>query len=562
MSTAVPPDKTPAPSSARAAATIVVVRDGNRGVEVLLLRRVERSGDRSSGAFVFPGGTLDAADRGLHGCCACLDDAEASRRLGVPQHGLDYYVAAVRECFEEAGLLFACDAGGQLATLGQSGDELAALRASLRDGGASLQALCGQLGLQLAVDRLAYLSHWLTPPGLPKRFDTRFFVAEAPPGQAASFDNLETLEHRWIRPADALDEANRLPLPNPTRHTLQSMAAFPSAHTFVEHTRQLPRIERIMPLMGHGERGPRPVMPFEPAYAEIGHLDPDGRGRASYELMPGRPVRLTQRVLRVTAPNGGVMTGPGTNTYIVGDPNGPTWCVIDPGPESATHVEAILAAAPGPIESILVTHTHRDHSPAAAALRARTGARLLGMKALHPDRQDTQFEPDQTLVHGERLPIGARTTLRVVHTPGHASNHLCYLLEEEATLFTGDHVMQGSTVVIDPPDGDMAAYLASLEGLLDEGLEWLAPGHGFLIARPADEIRRLVRHRLAREAKVAATLRASGAASLDALLPRVYDDVPERMHPVARRSLLAHLLKLASDGRAREAGGEWHAVAD
>ncbi len=150
----------------------------------------------------------------------------------------------------------------------------------------------------------------------------------------------------------------------------------------------------------------------------------------------------------------------------------------------------------------------------------------------------------------------------MVHTPGHASNHLCYLLEEEATLFTGDHVMQGSTVVIDPPDGDMAEYLASLEGLLDEGLEWLAPGHGFLIAQPADEIRRLVRHRLAREAKVAERLRASGPTSLDALLPRVYDDVPEGLHPVARRSLLAHLLKLASDGRAREAGGEWHALAD
>jgi glyoxylase-like metal-dependent hydrolase (beta-lactamase superfamily II)/8-oxo-dGTP pyrophosphatase MutT (NUDIX family) len=560
MSTAVAPDKTPAPPSLRSAATIVVVRDGDRGMEVLLLRRVERSGDRSSGAFVFPGGTLDAADKALHSCCAGLDDTEASRRLGVPEHGLDYYVAAVRECFEEAGLLFACDASGQVAALSQSGEELAALRASLCDGAVSLQALCGQLELKLAVDRLAYYSHWLTPPGLPKRFDTRFFVAEAPPGQTASFDNLETLEHRWIRPADALDAANRLSLPNPTRHTLQSMAAFSSAHAFIEHTRQLPRIERIMPRMGHGNRGPRPVMPSEPAYGEIERLDPDGRGRVSYELRPGHPVRLSERVLRVTAANGSVMTGPGTNTYIVGDPQGPTWCVIDPGPESAAHVEAILAAAPGPIASILVTHTHRDHSPAAAALQARTGARLLGMKARHPDRQDTQFEPDHTLVHGERLEMGARTTLRVVHTPGHASNHLCYLLEEEATLFTGDHVMQGSTVVIDPPDGDMAEYLASLQGLLDHDLEWLAPGHGFLIARPADEIRRLVRHRLAREAKVDAGLRALGTASLDALLPRVYGDVPPHLHPVARRSLLAHLLKLACDGRAREAGGEWRAV--
>ena len=185
------------------------MRDGDRGMEVLLLRRAERSGDRSSGAFVFPGGTLDAADRALHGCCAGLDDAEASRRPVFPS-------TASTTTWRRARVLRGSRAAVRLRCrwaareLRRAGEELAALRASLRDGGASLQALCGRLGLQLAVDRLAYHSHWLTPPGLPKRFDTRFFVAEAPSGQAASFDSLETLEHRWIRPADALDEANRL----------------------------------------------------------------------------------------------------------------------------------------------------------------------------------------------------------------------------------------------------------------------------------------------------------------------------------------------------------------
>ena len=147
--------------------------------------------------------------------------------------------------------------------------------------------------------------------------------------------------------------------------------------------------------------------------------------------------------------------------------------------------------------------------------------------------------------------MGPASTLRVVHTPGHASNHLCYLLEEERLLFTGDHVMQGSTVVINPPDGDMAAYLQALHALLDEDLQWLAPGHGFLVAEPQAVLRALIAHRLKREAKVTAALRAAGHASLDALLPQVYDDVPAALHAVARRSLLAHLLKLQGDGAAR-----------
>ena len=299
----------------------------------------------------------------------------------------------------------------------ECGEDSPALRASLREGGASLQALCGQLGLHLAVDRLAYHSHWLTPPGLTKRFDTRFFVAEAPPGQAASFDSLETLEHRWIRPAEALDEANRLALPNPTRHTLQSMAAFSSAHAFIEHTRQLPRIELIMPRMGHGERGPRPVMPFEPAYAEIERLDPEGRGRVSYDCARSPRAAVRARV-RVTAANGSMMTGPGTNTYIVGDPQGPTWCVIDPGPRARARGGHPRRRAGADRVDPRHPHAPRPFPGGRGAAGRAPGARLLGMKARHPDRQDTQFEPDHMPVHGERVPIGARQQLRVVHTPG------------------------------------------------------------------------------------------------------------------------------------------------
>ncbi|MFO1225278.1 MAG: MBL fold metallo-hydrolase, partial [Burkholderiaceae bacterium] len=158
--------------------------------------------------------------------------------------------------------------------------------------------------------------------------------------------------------------------------------------------------------------------------------------------------------------------------------------------------------------------------------------------------------------HGDRIALGDGCTLRVIHTPGHASNHLCYLLEEERLLFTGDHLMQGSTVVINPPDGDMQAYLRSLRLLLDLELDWLAPGHGFLIDRPHEVVRQTVAHRLQREARVVDALR-SGGGDIDALLPLVYADVPARLYPVAARSLRAHLLKLRADGRADEALGCW-----
>jgi glyoxylase-like metal-dependent hydrolase (beta-lactamase superfamily II) len=156
------------------------------------------------------------------------------------------------------------------------------------------------------------------------------------------------------------------------------------------------------------------------------------------------------------------------------------------------------------------------------------------------------------------LALAPEVTLRVIHTPGHASNHLCYLFEQERLLFTGDHVMQGSTVVINPPDGDMSAYLQALRGLLDVELDWLAPGHGFLVGQPHAVLQALIEHRLRREAKVAAALRRAETARVEQLLPEVYDDVPPAVHPVAQRSLLAHLLKLEADGRAAQADGRWH----
>ena len=271
-------------------------------------------------------------------------------------------------------------------------------------------------------------------------------------------------------------------------------------------------------------------------------------------IVPGDVVALSGLVRRVTAPNPGVMTGPGTNTYILGKGD---LALIDPGPESGPHLSVMLEAAGKRLKWILCTHTHLDHSPGAKALKAATGAQLLGFAKVPGDgRQDTDFAPDRAMRDGDVLDCGA-FRLRAVHTPGHASNHLCYLLEEERWLFTGDHVMQGSTVVISPPDGDMIEYLRSLEKLLALDLAALAPGHGHVIEKPHDEVRRLVAHRLKREQKVINAFRSRNPATMDDLLPLVYDDVSPRIYPVARRSLHAHLLKLKHEGRAIEEGDRW-----
>ncbi len=556
--TSLPADLPPADrdaQGARRAASVIVLRDGPADrPEVLLLRRAERDGDIRSGVWVFPGGVLDAEDAALAARCDGDSDAAASERLGLPHGALAYTVAAVRECLEEVGLLFA-SAGAVEAARQQ--------RALVRDG-ADFAALCERHGLRLDAGALAYHSHWLTPPGLPKRFDTRFFVARLPAGQVPVVDAGEALELAWLTPAQALERERGLKLLPVTRETLKDLARFASVAEVLAEARARRHPPRMMPRLGRSAAGQvRPVLPGEWAYAEIARLDPEGRGDVCHELPPLVPVRLSERVIRLTCANGSVMTGPGTNTSLVRAPGSDEVTVIDPGPDDAhteAHLQAVReAAAPGRIVRILVTHTHQDHSPAARRLAELTGAPRIGRVADHPEWQDAGFVPQQVPADGERLTLGPGATLRAIATPGHASNHVCWLLEEEGLLFTGDHVMQGSTVVINPPDGDMAAYLASLERLLAlDGLRWLAPGHGFLMADPAAELRRLIAHRLAREAKVAAALQAAGTATPEALVPTVYGDVPAARHGIAARSLAAHLIKLARDGRAHHDGANWH----
>jgi len=265
--------------------------------------------------------------------------------------------------------------------------------------------------------------------------------------------------------------------------------------------------------------------------------------------VPGASVTLAPGVRRVRAPNAGMMTGSGTNTYLLGERE---LTVLDPGPDDANHLRNILAAAGSRIRWVAVTHTHRDHSPLAMELARATGARLIGLPPPTDGRQDEGFQPQHLPRDGERLDLGD-VALTAIHTPGHASNCVCYLEPQARMLFTGDHVLGGVSPVILPPDGEMAAYLNSLEKLGGYDFERIAPGHGEILERGKQVIEQLRAHRLARESKV---LRAIGeGATLAELTPKVYDDVPVDRHEWAKLTLRAHLIKLEREGRISERSG-------
>lgn len=262
---------------------------------------------------------------------------------------------------------------------------------------------------------------------------------------------------------------------------------------------------------------------------------------------PGIPFRINSRVRRLVAPNPGVMTGPGTNTYLLGDEE---VAVLDPGPAIPAHIDAILAAAGDRIRWIVCTHTHPDHSPAWQAVAEATGAQVIGASPPDDMFQDKTFKPTLEVQHDHVLAT-KEFTLRAVHTPGHVGNHYCYFLEEEGMLFAGDHIMNGSTVVIIPPSGDMKAYIESLQLLLKYPLQFIAPGHGDVMPEPTATVDWLVKHRLQREQKVVDSLRSTGRAPLDELVKVVYDDVDTSLHKMAILSLSAHLIKLQHEQRAQ-----------
>ena len=266
-----------------------------------------------------------------------------------------------------------------------------------------------------------------------------------------------------------------------------------------------------------------------------------------------KAVSISPRVRRLVAQNPGAMTGPGTNTYLVGND---TLALIDPGPALDEHIDHILDVGDGKISHIFCTHTHPDHSPAAAPIAKELGIPMIGAVTADDRHQDLTFNPHVHLTHDATF-SGPDWTIRGVATPGHVDNHFCFLLEEEGIVFAGDHIMNGSTVVIVPPGGNMKSYIDSLKRLLDYDVKAIAPGHGDVIPDCRGEVEKLVRHRLMREAKVVAALQREGPIAIESLVVSVYDDVPVAMHPWAQLSLLAHLLKLEVEERAAQSDGQW-----
>jgi glyoxylase-like metal-dependent hydrolase (beta-lactamase superfamily II) len=272
---------------------------------------------------------------------------------------------------------------------------------------------------------------------------------------------------------------------------------------------------------------------------------------------PGELARLSPLVRRLIAGNGGPMTFTGTCSYIVGQGR---VAIIDPGPDDAAHVERLLAAVSGEtVSHIVVTHTHRDHSPAVPALKAATGAIVVGCGPHRASRElaqgeinrldaaaDRDYAPDEEMAQGDTI-TGPGWSLAAVATPGHTANHLAFTLAEEATLFSGDHVMAWSTSIVAPPDGSMAAYMASIETLRGMDHALYRPGHGGPVTEPQRFLRGLVQHRRQREAAILGRLRA-GDARIAAMVPLIYQGLPPALHGAAALSVLAQLEDLVARG--------------
>ena len=527
------------------AATVLLLRDGAQGLEVLMTRRSTKA-SFAPGAYVFPGGGIDALDAQSH--------AAAARRATQSDEQLTEAIAAIRESFEELGVLLARHPDGRWA----DADDIAAL-----DRHAPFAAQCQARGLQLAADGVFTLARWITDRDLPKRFDVPFLVARMPEGQTPVADEAEQFEPQWVRPQEALDRhaAGGFFMIFPTIRTLQRLAQFKRvddvlAACAVSEAPLWTSCPRAGLLAGKEARYMEDEMPF----GELALVCPDGQIAHALDWQSERPVQLLKNVQRLTAPNPGVMTGPGTNSYLVGDP-ATGYIAIDPGPADAEHLERLWRAAGGDIRMIVCTHSHPDHSPGAAPLQqmcqraGRAAPPILGLPSAPTARADSQFTPDRSLSNDEQLTLTGKGlegeithTLQVVHTPGHAANHVCLLLREDGLLFSGDHILNGSTTIINPPDGNMADYLDALDRLdqlcAEHGVEFILPAHGHVLGEARAAIAQLKGHRLAREAKVIAAMQALPEGTVEQWVELAYADVPPRMWPLAQRSLIAHVERI------------------
>jgi recombination protein RecT len=530
------------PVEPRPAATVLLLRDTPQGIELLMTRR-SPSASFAPGAYVFPGGGIDESDAQAH-------DA-AARRPAQSDLRLTQAIAAIRESFEELGVLLARHADGRPA----DAQDIAAIHRHQ-----PFIPQCRARGLTLAANQVYVLAHWITDRDLPRRFDVPFLVARMPAGQTPVADETEQFEPVWVRPADALarHQAGSFFMIFPTIRTLERLAKFDSVDAVLRACAGEQPLWTCCPRGGLLNGAEVRYMEHESPYGELALVSPDGYVTHHLDWRTDEPVALLKNVMRLTAPNPGFMTGPGTNTYLVGDPD-TGYLVIDPGPNEPEHVERIWRAAGGNIRIIVCTHSHPDHSPGARPLQALCSTKppTVGLPSAATARPHSEFKPDRVLNDGELIVLeggGVRHRLMAIHTPGHAANHLCLVLLEDGLLFSGDHVLNGSTTVVDPPDGDMTAYIDSLDRLSAacqaHGIEFILPAHGYVLGFAAQAIAHLKAHRLQREAKVLAAMQARPDGALEDWVELAYDDTPPRMWPVAKRSLLAHVQRIESLGLA------------
>ncbi|TCP17458.1 MBL fold metallo-hydrolase [Simplicispira metamorpha] len=543
------------PARTLSAATVLLLRDapgpdGTPRLQVLMTRRSDKA-SFAPGAYVFPGGGIDAldADPATH--------AAAARRPTQSDLHLTQAMAAIRESFEELGILLARHPDGRMA----GAADIAAI-----DRHQPFAAQCQAHGLTLAADSVYLLAHWTADRDLPKRFDVPFLVAHMPEGQTPVADEQEQFEPVWVHPQDALERhaAGSFFMIYPTIRTLERLAKFASADAVLAAVANEQPLWVSCPRAGllHGKESRH--MEDEAPFGELALVCPDGQIVHPLEWQSERAVPLLKNVQRLTAPNPGVMTGPGTNSYLVGEP-ATGYIAIDPGPADAEHLDKLWRAAGGDIRMIVCTHSHPDHSPGAAPLQqlcvqaGRAKPPILGLPSAPTARADSHFTPDRALQNHELLaltgkgPEGEIThTLQAIHTPGHAANHLCLLLLEDGLLFSGDHILNGSTTVINPPDGNMADYLDALDALdalcAQHGADFILPAHGYVLGQARSAIAQLKAHRLAREAKVIAAMQALPDGTLQDWVAHAYTDVPERMWPLAQRSLIAHVERIRAQG--------------